>query len=39
MDDDEPLMFQWLREVCSTCLLQTPIVLGGGGGARCYSSN
>ena len=22
-------MFQWLREVCSTHLLQTPIVLGG----------
>ena len=22
-------IFQWLREVCSTKLLQTPIVLGG----------
>ena len=22
-------IFQWLREVCSTKLLQTPIILGG----------
>ena len=24
-------LFQWLREVCSTKLLQTPILLGGPG--------
>ena len=24
-------VFQWLREVCTTKLLQTPIVLGGPG--------
>lgn len=24
-------IYQWLREVCSTTLLQTPIVLGGAG--------
>ena len=23
--------YQWLREVCSTTLLQTPIMLGGAG--------
>ena len=24
-------IYQWLREVCSTKLLQTPIILGGAG--------
>ena len=32
-------VYQWLREVCTTTLLQTPIVLGGGGGGGKQNSS
>ena len=31
-------VYQWLREVCKTALLETPIVLGRGGG-QCSGAN